>query len=209
VADKKRVRQTIKRLQRIKTWQLIILLILAGFISATFLRLNNIGMVQRRTAVLTADKVGDNSSTTERLYDLQQYVTAHMNTDMGKGIYLETLYETQRQAALNAESTADTPTGGIYKQINDACKAITTSYTPFFQCVTDRLAQVPDGSNTLTAIDLPSAAAYHYDFLSPLWSPDFAGWSILVCIVIALMIVARLISLAILRIILHQHYKSV
>jgi hypothetical protein len=207
--DKSQVRRTVKNLQRIKTWQLIILLILAGFLSATFLRLNNIGMVQRRTAVLQADKVGDNDVTTERLFDLQQYVTTHMNTDMGKGIYLQTLYQAQRQAAINAESTADTPTGGIYKQINDACKAITKSYTPFFQCVTDRLAKVPNGSNTLAPVTLPVAAAYHYSFASPLWSPDFAGWSVLVCIVIVLMIIARIISLIILRIILHQRYKSV
>ena len=52
MADKGRIKQDIKNLQRIKTWQLIILLIIVGFIAATFLRLNSIGMVQRREAVI-------------------------------------------------------------------------------------------------------------------------------------------------------------
>jgi len=89
VVDKRSIKHSIKQLQRIKTWQLVILLILAGFLSATFLRLNNIGMIQRRTAVLNADAVGDNEITQNRLYDLQRYVTSHMNTDMNKGVYLE------------------------------------------------------------------------------------------------------------------------
>ena len=45
--DKKKTKFRIKRLSQIKTWQLVVLLIMSGFISATFLRLNNVGMVER------------------------------------------------------------------------------------------------------------------------------------------------------------------
>jgi len=72
VADKRSIRRDIKKLQRVKTWQLLILLILAGFLSATFLRLNNTGMVQRRNAVAAADKVGDTQQVTERVAGLQR-----------------------------------------------------------------------------------------------------------------------------------------
>ena len=89
MADKGRIKQDIKNLQRIKTWQLIILLIIVGFIAATFLRLNSIGMVQRREAVISADKQGNEEDIITRLYDLQRYVAAHMNTDLGRGVYLE------------------------------------------------------------------------------------------------------------------------
>ena len=89
MADKSRIKQNIKDLQRVKTWQLVVLLIIVGFIAATFLRLNNIGMVQRREAVISADKEGDEEVTINRLYDLQRYVSSHMNTDLGRGVYLE------------------------------------------------------------------------------------------------------------------------
>jgi hypothetical protein len=81
VADKSKVKQSIKNLQRIKTWQLIVLLIISGFVSATFLRLNNIGMIERREGVLSADAQGDEQVIIKRLYDLQRHVSAHMNTE--------------------------------------------------------------------------------------------------------------------------------
>ena len=74
--DKRKTKFRIKRLSQVKTWQLVILLIMAGFISATFLRLNNVGMIERREAVENADKTGD-------IVSLQQRAT-HMNADPGK-----------------------------------------------------------------------------------------------------------------------------
>ena len=58
MADKRGTRRAIRRLEEIKTWQLVILLVMASFVSATFLRLNNIGMIERRDAVINADKEG-------------------------------------------------------------------------------------------------------------------------------------------------------
>ncbi len=209
MAEKRRLRRTMKELQRVKTWQLVIMLILAGFIAATFLRLNNIGMIERRAAVLSADKSGDEQNITNRLYDLQRYVSAHMNTNMGNGIYLQNQYNRASQAIVDAASAQATPKGNVYKEINDACKAIYHSYTPYFQCVTDRLSKAPGVADPVTNVNLPKADIYKYNFSSPFWSPDFAGWSTLVCVVIGLMIIARLISVGVLRLILRHHYKSV
>ena len=69
MADKGRIKESINGLQRVKTWQLIIVLIIVGFVAATFLRLNSIGMVQRRDAVIPADKEGNNDAIINRLYD--------------------------------------------------------------------------------------------------------------------------------------------
>lgn len=73
------------------------LLLIVGFVAATFLRLNNIGMVQRREAVINADEQGNGDNIVERLYDLQRYVSAHMNTDLGQGVYLEKSYNRDLQ----------------------------------------------------------------------------------------------------------------
>lgn len=65
VANKKQIRSTLKKLGALKTWQLLILLVLALFIAATALRLNNVGMNQRREGVYSADESGDEDLTSK------------------------------------------------------------------------------------------------------------------------------------------------
>ncbi len=209
VADNRRVRQSIKQLQRVKTWQLVILLILASFLAATFLRLNNIGMIERRNAVLSADDAGDSEVTINRLYDLQRYVSAHMNTDMGKGVYLEASYKRDVQAAYDKASVDSNPNGNIYKKAQEVCAPKFSRWsTAYVQCTTSELAKYPAANDLVSAVSLPRADNYLHVFASPLWSPDFAGWSLLVCFAILLMIIVRLVSLLVLRLILHYHYKG-
>ena len=210
MADKRRVQRSIHQLQRVKTWQLVILLILAGFLSATFLRLNNIGMIERRTAVLAADEVGDEDVVINRLYDLQRYVSAHMNTDMGKGVYLESSYKRDVQAAYDAAAAQTNANGNIYKKAQEVCAPQFSRYSyAYVQCTTSELAKYPSAQQLVSEAKLPKADAYLHVFVSPLWSLDFAGWSLLVCAVLIIMILARLVSLLVLRAILHREYKSV
>lgn len=210
MVDKKQVSRNIKQLQRIKTWQLVIFLIFAGFISATFLRLNNIGMIDRRAAVMSADSAGDNKATLNRLYDLQRYVTSHMNTEMGKGVYLESTYKRDVQAAYEAASKDSNPNGNIYKKAQEVCAPKFTHYSyAYLQCTTDELAKYPASEDLISSVNLPQADTYLHVYAAPLWSPDFAGWSVLVFGVILLMIIARLTSVIVLRLMLRHHYKSI
>jgi hypothetical protein len=121
VADKGRIKHNINELQRVKTWQLIVLLVIVGFVAATFLRLNNIGMVQRREAVINADKAGDEQATIQRLLDLQQFVSAHMNTDLGRGVYLENGYNRDLQNWQTTQYGDSNPNGNIYKKAQEVC----------------------------------------------------------------------------------------
>ena len=208
--DKKRVKQNIKRLQRIKTWQLLILLIIMGFLSATFLRLNNIGMIERREAVINADESSNNDITQNRLYDLQRYVSSHMNTDMGKGVYLESAYRRDVQNAYTKASIDSNIYGNIYKKVQDICMPQFSNWSyAYIQCTTDELAKYPASDNLINSIDLPRADAYLHVFSSPLWSPDFAGWSVIIFMVILTMIIIRLTSVGLLRLLLRHHYKSI
>lgn len=210
MAEKRQVRRSIKDLQRIKTWQLLIVLILVGFVAATFLRLNNIGMVERRTAVVNADQANNSDDLIRRLYDLQQYVSTHMNTDMGKGVYLEASYKRDSQKILDAASGDQNPNGNIYKKAQEVCAPKFSGYSAaYLQCTTNELAKYPAASELIGAVKLPSADSYLHVYASPLWSPDFAGWSVLVCIVLILMILVRLISLGVLKLLLRRHYRNV
>lgn len=210
VADKGRIKQSINGLQRVKTWQLIVLLIIVGFVGATFLRLNNIGMVQRREAVINADKAGNEETIIQRLYDLQHYVSSHMNTDLGRGVYLESSYNRDLQTwQTNAYGDAN-PNGNIYKKAQEVCAPQFRNYSyAYLQCTTNELAKYPAAANPATDTSKPRQEAYIHDYSSPLWSPDFAGWAVLVCVVLIVLIIIRLVSLGVLQIMLKQHFKRI
>jgi hypothetical protein len=209
VADKRRVKKGIRQLQRVKTWQLLIVLLLVGFIAATFLRLNNIGMVQRRDAVLAADKTGDQQVMQSRLYDLQRYAATHMNGDTG-AFYLEQQYRRDAQKLVDAAKDDSNPNGNINAKAEAICKPQYTVWSPaYVQCFTDELSKFPPSPDPTQNVKLPSTSLYRYDFAAPAWSPDFAGLSVLVCFVIILMIIARLIGLGILHLLVKRHYRGI
>ncbi len=210
MADKGKIRRSIKDLQRIKTWQLIALLIIAGFVSATFLRLNNIGMVERRAAVLSADKEGSQEVIIQRLYDLQRHVSSHMNTDLGRGVYLESSYSRDLQDWQSSQYGDGNPNGNIYKKAQEVCAPRFSSYSAaYLQCTTSELAKYPSAANPATDTSKPRQEAYIHAFSSPFWSPDFAGWSVVVFVIILGLIIVRFVSLGVLALLLRKHYKSI
>ena len=208
MADKRGVKRSIKQLQRVKTWQLVVLLILSLLITATLLRLNNISMIERRTAVLSADKRGDEAITRARLFDLQRYSAEHMNADSGV-VYLEYQYKRDTENAIRVASQQGSSMN-INVKADATCKAQFGGYSQaYVQCFANELAKYPSGINAPEKANLPSSALYRHEFTSPSWSPDFAGFMTGVSALIGLLIVLRLIGLAILRAMLHRHYRSI
>lgn len=210
MSDTRAIRQNITRVKAIKTWQLFILLLLALFLTATFLRLNNTGMLQRRNAVEHADKAGNSEEIVSRIYDLQRFAASHMNADTGV-FYLQEQYNRDVKAAIGAAS------GGTYEGYDSPQARADAICNPNLQihgyskayqdCMLRELSregQVVDPSSVKT----PNPALYRYNFSAPLWSPDFAGWSSLVTLLIAVAIVFRVIVLVVLRILLKRHYKQ-
>lgn len=197
-------------MRRVKTWQLVILLILSLVVSATFLRLNNIGMVERRTAVLAADDAGNTVKTEARLYDLQRYSASHMNADTGP-FYLEQQYHRDVKRVTDA-NTSQATTENDRKQADKVCQARYPGgwSLAYVYCFTEQLSNaVKARGGTYQQLALPKPDLYRHEFTSPLWSPDFAGFSLLVSGFITVVIVLRLLGLLLLRILLHRHYKQI
>lgn len=210
MTNKRQIKQSIKGIQRVKTWQLVILLIISGFIAATFLRLNNIGMVQRRDAVLSADKEGNEEATLNRLYDLQRYVSSHMNTSLGQGVYLEHGYSRDMQKWQENQYGDANPNGNIYKKAQEVCAPKFSSYSyAYLLCTTSELEKYPAAATPGSTTPEPRKEAYIHNFTSPLWSPDFAGWSVVVFFVILLLIIIRIIGVAVLQLMLRARYKRI
>lgn len=209
MTDKRRVKRNIKRLERIKTWQLVILLILVGFIAATFLRLNNIGMVERRTAVITADKNGNETAILNNLYALQRHSASHMNANTGP-IYLEGSYKRQVEKLVEQAKQSSTVDRSIIERADAACRAQFPGYSQaYVQCNASEQAKYGSTAQAQQTVVFPNPELYRHDYISPFWSPDFAGWSLLVCLLITGVILVRLLVLAILRILLHRHYSEI
>lgn len=209
MVDKKQARRSLKDLQRVKTWQLVVLLLLAGFIAATFLRLNNIGMVERRTAVMNADESGDQEVIIQRLSALQRYVSSHMNTDLGRGVYLESSYNRDVTLWQTKQYGDSNPNGNIYQKAQEVCAPRFSGYSAeYLRCTTDELAKYPAAEGPSDGSGKPVQDTYVHSFASPSWSPDFAGWSLVLCAVIALLIVVRLLALGVLKLLLRKHYRN-
>lgn len=211
MTDNRRVKKNIRQLQRVKTWQLLILLILCAILTATFLRLNNIGMIERRTAVKQADKRGDEQALANSLYALQRWSAAHMNASSDV-FYLENSYERDVKKATQQRKDTGDVTARIVERADAMCKArfgnvYSSAYVHCF--TTEQARLIKEYPQTIVSVKLPNPELYRHEFTSPLWTPDFAGWSLLVCVVLLLIIVFRSISVFILKLLLRRHYTSV
>lgn len=179
------------------------------FISATFLRLNNVGMVQRRDAVMVADEQGNGEVTRNRVLDLQHHVSLHMNTGQND-VYLASQYERDR-AALIQQAAQSSESGEVINQKVDAiCKPQFSGYSQaYVECFAREYAKYSPGGDPVSQVKMPDKDKYRFVFAPPLWSPDFAGFAILGCIVIVLVIIGRLLTLVILRLLLKRKYQDV
>ena len=209
MTDVKSIRFRIKRLKKPAIWQLALVFIVFALLSATFLRFNNLGMIERRNAVIEADKTGDETVITNKLYDLQSFVSKHMNTDLGQGVELtETFKRNQTDNIIATQSAANV---NIYKQANETCQAKKFQYLgQYRQCVYDYLNSVPSGkvvSSTIISDD-EMRLVYIHNYISPLWSPDLAGFCIFISVIFLLIISFRLVSVLILRLLLKKYTKS-
>lgn len=205
-ADSNNLRKTIHIIQRVKTWQLLIVLLLMMFVAATFLRLNNIGMEQRRDAAIKATDPGD---ARERLYDLQAYAMSHMNADTGT-FYLEGLFSHDSQPITEEIQRETGMSASVNARADAICKPLSTGYSKEYQdCMIREITQGGQVVDPLSLPKYPDQSLYRYSFYSPLLSFDFAGVSVIICLVILLIIIARAISLGILKLLLKRYYRGV
>lgn len=205
-----RIKKNLRGLQKVHTWQLIVILIITSIVSATFLRINNIGMVERREAVVVADENGDSDVIKQRLYDLQTYVSSHMNTDLGVGVPLQYSYNRDYEAWMKSAYGDSNPNGNVFVKAQEICAPRFSSWSPsYVQCVSDELAKFPSAEVAVSEEGAPNKELYMHSFASPFWSPDFAGWSVLVSALIVLIIIVRLATIGILHLMLKRKFRSI
>lgn len=168
-------------------------------------------MIERRTAVKQADKHGNEEAIANNLYALQRWSASHMNAS-SDAFYLEESYQRDVKKATEAREDTGDVTARIVKRADATCKArygnvYSSAYVLCFAAEQEKL--IKQYPRAIVSVKLPNPELYRHEFSSPLWSPDFAGWSLLLCIGILLVIIFRMISLVILKLLLRRHYTSV
>jgi len=185
------INHTWKLLQKLSYWYFLVCFLLCGFVSVLALRNNNLQMINLRDSVVRADeKAGDINTA---LNNLRQYVYGHMNTDLTSGdssikppIQLKNTYE--RLVVKEKQRVGDTN-----KQVSVEATAICEQRFPAGQLLSGRVQCVQDyiTQNSTKEKEIPKEL-YQFDFVSPVWSPDLAGWSMLISTVLLIMFVIRL-----------------
>jgi hypothetical protein len=171
-------------------------------------------MAQRRTDVLKADESGDKEVVRTKLVELQRYVSSHMNTSLNGGLYLSHSYERDRSAALDAAGDTQNPNSAVYQQASIECRArwqggVASFRNDYVQCVIEKVSALSSATDPTAGLKLPRASSYHYDFASPLWTPDIAGLFVAIGVLIVVVILGRLAALGALHLLLRRHYRSI
>ena len=183
------------KLRRVKPWYFLIIAIVSTFICVVALRANNEHMVQLRDAVYAADK--NDTDPGAALKRLQAYVTAHMNTDLNTGpnsVYPPIQLKYTYQRLVEAQNKTTEPGSELYTEAQHYCEqqdSVDFSGHNRVPCIEQYVQSHSGGAQPASSIP---DALYKFDFVSPKWSPDLAGWSMVVAGVSWLLFVVLVIA---------------
>lgn len=177
----------------IKPAYFIVLTLIIGSICVISLRSNNEHMGQLRNAVYQADK--DNGNVKQALDNLQAYVIANMNTNLSTGngtvyppIQLEYTY---LRLVQQLDKTINNNNSGLYTAAENYCQRIDPNDFSGHNRVPCIEQYVTSHGAKLANI---SPALYEFDFVSPTWSPDLAGWTLIATLILAVLSVVSVLT---------------
>lgn len=203
---RERLRRRLGQLRSVKTWQLLILLLFGVVLSAVFLRLNNLSMIEYRHAVIEADESGSVETLTKAVNNLHRYVSGHMNTSLGDGFYLAKSYDRARSEAMKAAGDSSNPDSKLYQEASVECQHERGNYVT---CVMNKVSELGGPSTLVSELKLPRAELYKIDFVSPLWSPDAAGFSVAFCLFIVGLMLLRITGVIVLKLLLKRRFSHI
>ncbi len=188
----RRKHNLLSKILAFQPWYFLALAVIFTLICVFALRANNEHMVKLRNDVYIADK--NNGDVNSALKNLQAYVTSHMNTSLSAGpnavyppIQLKYTYERLVQAEYQKGQNNE-----LYTEAQHYCEqqdSVDFSGHNRVPCI-EQYVGSHGGAQPATIPD----ALYKFDFISPAWSPDLAGWSMVIAILSWLLFIASLIG---------------
>jgi len=180
--NKRHLHHLWRTFRKVSPWYFLVGFLVFGCICLVSLRHNNEEMVRLRDAVYSADQ--NNANVEESLRNLREYVYSHMNTSLASGpnavhppIQLKYTYERLEQAQ---EETLGKGDSSVYQQALSYCDGQSTIGSEVIACIQQYAAS---HGVQLAAI---SPSLYEFDFVSARWSPDLAGWTLLLTVISAI-----------------------
>mgnify|MGYP000529201309 CR=1 FL=1 len=177
MANKQYLRHVWKTLKPINEWLLLALFVVFALIAAFALRQNNLLAIELRDQVSEVDK--QNGDVEVALRNLRAHVYTHMNANLssGTGIQYPVQLKYRYERLVAAEKKrVDSANGSIYTKAQKYCERkfpASSSGGPRVPCIAEYVTKNGEKQKNIPD-DL-----YKFDFVSPVWSPDLAGFSIL------------------------------
>lgn len=186
--NKRHLHHTWTRLRKIRPWYFLGLTLVFGTICLVSLRHNNEQMVRLRQAVYTADQ--QNGDVEGALRSLREYVYSHMNTSLSTGpnsvhppIQLKYTYE-RLQAAQEAQLAQTN--SSLYNDAQKFCESQdSTDFSGRNRVPCIEQYVTAHGAQLSTIPD----ALYKFDFVAAKWSPDLAGWTLVLTVISSLLFI--------------------
>ncbi len=188
--------------KKIKIGWIFALAVILMIVAIVALRANNEHMITLRNQVYAADKM--NGDVQGALNDLQRYVTTHMNTNLttANGVYPPIQLKYTYQRLVSAQATQiSASNSNLYTAAENYCQTVIPIGTVGFgggirvPCIEQYVSS--HGSKvTFSSID---PALYEFDFVSPTWSPDLAGISLLVSIILFIISIGLFVITKVIR----------
>ena len=173
----------------------MIIALVATVVAVFALRSNNQQMLVLREKVYSADKA--NGDTETALRNLQIYVTTHMNTNLSAGknsVYppIQLKYTYDRLVEAQSKQTSQS-NEQIYTEAQRVCEQQNSrdvsgrNRVPCIQQYVQSRTTIPQATSVPDAL-------YKFSFVTPKWSPDLAGWSIVVALLSYLLFIFSFIA---------------
>lgn len=190
---KRKLHHLLTVLRPISYWYFVIIFVVSAFAAAYTLRQNNLRAIELRDHVLQVDK--ENGDIEAALRELREFTYSHMNANLASdtGIYppIQLKYRYERLVAAE-QARVEGENKDIYAEAQKYCEA--------------RFPGGFSGSNRLPCIQQyiddnggPEAQPrpipddlYKFDFAAPVWSPDLAGWSMVVALLALFLLITRI-----------------
>lgn len=187
--DKRHVHHVWRRLKPVNAWVFLGLAIFFAGLGIYSMRQNNLTAIRLRDAVVKADEQNGDVETPMRA--LREHVYSHMNADLSNGTGLQQpvqlKYRYDRLVAAE-KARVDAVNGNIYTQAQAECE----KQVPAGVSGGGRVACIEQYVSTNGVAETPIPdALYKFDFISPRWSPDIAGFSLLLAVICFLLFVVR------------------
>ena len=187
------IKKLFSQFKEVRSGIFLTLFLISLVVSIVALRHNNQTMVKLRQAVYQADKTSQDVN--RPLNDLREYVYSHMNTNLSSGgnaikppVQLKYTYE-RLQAA--AQKKADEANSQLYTDAQIYCQqqnSVDFSGRNRVPCVTAYVTSHGGAQAKTIPVSL-----YQFDFVSPSWSPDLAGWSLVLTVIFLVLFLSRFV----------------